>query len=174
MGSELALGAHRQPADWAKDFRRRIVIGLSRGGLLCNRIQPSLAKALLQGSQLAADRSAKETIIAHLHKSTREHMLEETLEKLLDRKGTDFELTGIGSTILKADLGTFQTAAIFKRQQTTIADSDPMDIRSQILERSLTIAHGLAMHDPRLCPNLGSDLVEEFQFLQTAPEDCSK
>lgn len=142
--------------------------------MLFKRIKPGFAKALLQSHELAANGCTEETVIAHLHKSTREHMLEETLEKLLDGQRTLFELTGIGSTILKGDLGAFQTAAIFKRQQTTIADSDPMDIRRQILERSLTITHGLAMHDPRLCPNLGSDLVEEFQFLQTAPEGCSK
>ena len=114
MGSKLALEDHRQPADWAKDFRRRIVIGLSRGGLLCNRIQHSFAKALLQSSQLAADRSAKEPIIAHLHKSLRKHMLEETLKELLDRKGTGFELSGIGSAKLKGDLRAFHGTAVVK------------------------------------------------------------
>ena len=174
MGSEISLEDHRQPAGWAKDFRRHIVIGLSRGGLLCNRIQHSLAKALLQSHELAANGCTEETVIAHLHKSTRKHMLEETLEKLLDGQRTLFELTGIGSPKLKGDLGAFQTAAIFKRQQTTIADGHPLDIRRQILERSLTICDRFAVHDPGLCPNLGSDLVEEFQFLQTAPEGCSK
>ena len=101
-------------------------------------------------------------------------MLEETLKKLLDRKRTGFELSGLGSALLKGDLGSFHSAAIIKRKQVTIADSHATDVGRQILECGLSIAHGLAMHDPRLCPNLGSDLVEEFQFLQTAPEDCSK
>jgi len=132
------------------------------------------AKALLQSSQLGPNGSAEETEIADLHKSLREHMLEETLKELLDRKRTLFELTGIGSTILKGDLRTFHGTAIVKSQQTAIADGDPMDIRSQVLERSLPITHWFAMHDPRLCPNLGRDLVEEFQFLQTASEGSPK
>jgi hypothetical protein len=135
---------------------------------------PSVAQADLQGSQLASDRRTKETVIAHLHKSLREHMLKETLEELLDRKGTLFELTCIGSTILKRDLRSFHTAAIFKRQQTTIADGDPMDIRSQILEGSLAITHRLAMHNPFLLPDLRGDVVKEFQFLQTASEGRPK
>ena len=101
-------------------------------------------------------------------------MLEETLEKLLDRKGALFELPGIGSAILKGDLGTLHTAAILKRKQTAIADGNPMDIGSQVLERGLTIANGFAMHDPLLCPDLGRDLLKEFHFLQTAPEGSPK
>jgi len=150
LGSELALEDHRQPADWAKDFRRRIVIGLSRGGLLCNRIKHRLAKVLLQSSQLAADRSAKKTIIADLHKRMGKNMLEETLKELLDRKGTGFELSGIGSAKLKGDLRALHGTAIVKRKQTTIADGHPMDVGSQILEGGLTITHRFAMHDPRL------------------------
>ena len=66
----------------AKDFRRYfILIGLSRGGLLCNRIKPRPAQALLQSSQLASNGSAKETVIAHLHKSMGENMLKETLKE---------------------------------------------------------------------------------------------
>ena len=129
---------------------------------------------MLQGSQLAADGSAKETVIADLDKSMRENMLEETLKKLFDRKGTLFELTGIGSAILKGDLGSFHGAAVIKRKQATIADGNAMDIGSQILESGLPIANGLAMHDPLLRPDLGRDLVKEFQFLQTASEGSPK
>ena len=174
MGSEIFLEDHRQPAGGAKDFRRRIVSGLSRGGLLCKRSKPRLAKADLQSHELAANGCTEETVIAHLHKSTRKHMLEETLEKLLDGQRTLFELTGIRSTVLKSDLRSFHGTAVIKSQQAAIADGHPMDIRRQILERSLTICDRFAMHDPGLCPNLGRDLVEEFQFLQTAPEGCSK
>jgi hypothetical protein len=175
LWSQIALKSHGQSASRAKDFRRRFVsIGLSRDGLLFNRIKHRLAKALLQGSQLAAEGSAKETIIAHLHKSMRENMLEETLEELLERKGTLFELPGIGSAILKGDLRAFHTAAIMKIQQTAIANGHAMDIGSQVLERGLPIANGFAMNDPLLHPNLGRDLVEEFQFLQTTPEGRPK
>ena len=99
------------------------------------------AKLVLQGGQLATDRSAKETEITHLDKGMRENMLEETLEELLDRKRTRFELTGIGSAILKGDLGTFHGTAVVKSKQTAIADGDAMDIRRKILEGSLTISN---------------------------------
>jgi len=101
-------------------------------------------------------------------------MLKEALEKLFDRKCTLFELPGIGSTILKGDLGPFHAAAILKRKQTAVADSNPMDIRSQIFERGLPIANGLAMNDPLLRPDLGGNLLKEFGFLQTASESSPK
>ncbi len=101
-------------------------------------------------------------------------MLEETLEKLFDRKLALFELTGLGNTILKSDLRTFHGAAIVKSKQTAIADGNPMDIGRQIFERSLTITHGLAMHNPLLTPDPGWNFVKEFQFLQTASESCPK
>ena len=162
MGSEVSLEDHRQPAGGAKDFRRRIVSGLRSGGLLFKRIKPRLAKADLQSHELAANGCTEETVIAHLHKSMREHMLEETLKELLDRKRTLFELSSIRSAILKGDLGTFHTAAIIESQQTAIVDGHAMDIRRQILERSLTIAHRFAMNDPILTPDLGRNMVKEF------------
>ncbi len=139
-----------------------------------SRVMHLTAKEALQGSQPASNGSAKETVIAHLHKSMGENMLEETLEKLLNRKRTLFELSGVGSAILKGDLGTFHTAAILKRKQTVIADGNPMDIRSQILEGSLSIAHRLAMHNPLLLPDLGRNVLKEIQFLQTTSEGRPK
>ena len=141
MGSESSLEDHRQPAGRAKDFRRCIVSGWSRGGLLCKRIKPRLAKADLQSHGLAANGCTEETVIAHLHKSLREHMLEETLKELLDRKRTGFELTSIRSAILKGDLRAFHGTAVVKSQQAAIADGDPMDVGRQILERSLPITN---------------------------------
>lgn len=132
------------------------------------------AKAELQGSQLVSNGSAKEAVVADLDKGMREDMLEETLEKLLDRKRTLFELTAIGSTILKGDLGTFHTAAMIKRKQAAVADGHAMNIRSQILECDLPIANGLAMHDPLLHPDLGRDLLKEFHFLQSTSEGSPK
>lgn len=174
LGREVSLEDHRQPAGWAKDFRRRIVTGRRGGGLLFNRIKPGLAKADLQSNELATDRSAKETVIAHLDKGMREDMLEETLKELFDRKGASFELSGIGGAVLKGDLGSLHSAAVVKGKQATIADGNPMDIRSEILEGGLTICHRLAMHDPLLRPDLGRDLLKEFHFLQTASETSAK
>jgi hypothetical protein len=175
LWSQIALKSHGQSASRAKDFRRRFVsIGLSRDGLLFNRIKHRLAKALLQGSQLAPNGSAEETVIANLDKGMWEDMSQETLKKLLNRKGAPFELSGIRNPVLKGNLRSFHGATVIKSQQASIADGYPMDVGSQILERGLTIANGFAMHNPLLHPNLGRDLVEEFQFLQTTPEGSLK
>jgi hypothetical protein len=104
----------------------------------------------------------------------RENMLKETLKELLDRKRTLFELTSIGSAVLKCNLRIFHGTAVVKSKPTAIADGDAMDIGSQILEGSLTICNRLAMNNPILHPNLGRDLVKEFQFLQSAPEGSPK
>ena len=101
-------------------------------------------------------------------------MLKETLEKLLNRKRTLFELTGIGSAVLKGDLRTFHGTTVVKSKQTAIADGDAMDIRRKLLEGSLTISNRLAIHDPLLRPDLGGNKLKEFQFLQTASEGSSK
>ena len=131
-------------------------------------------QAVLQGSQLASHGSTKETVIANLHKSMREDMLQETLKKLLDRKAALFEMPGIRSAILKGDLRTFHAAAIVKRKQAAVADGHAMDVGSQILECSLPIANRLAMHNPRLRPDLGRDFLKEFQFLQATAEGSPK
>jgi hypothetical protein len=174
LGREVSLKGHGQTTGWAKYFRRSVRFCLRRSGRWLNRIRDRLAKQLLQGSQLAADRSAKEAVIADLDKSMRENMLKETLKELLERKRALFELTGVRSAILKGDQGSFQAAAILESQQTAIADGNAMDIGSQVLERSLTIANRFAMNDPLLRPNFGRELVKEFQFLQTAAEGSSK
>ena len=147
---------------------------MRRVGCWLNQIRSRLAKQFLQGSQLSSDRSAEEAVIADLHKSMRENMLKETLEKLLNRKRTLFELTGIGSAVLKGDLRTFHGTTVVKSKQTAIADGDAMDIRRKILEGSLTISNRLAIHDPLLRPDLGGNKLKEFQFLQTASEGSSK
>jgi hypothetical protein len=104
----------------------------------------------------------------------RENMLKETLKELFDRKRALFELTGIRSAILKGDLRAFHGTAVVKSQQTAIANGNAMDIRCKIFESSLTIANRFAMNNPLLCPDLGRDVVKEFQFLQTAPEGSPK
>lgn len=148
------------------------MLGLRSSRLLFNWHR--LAKLLLQSSQLATDRSTKETVITHLDKGMRQDMLEETLKKALNRKGTFFELSCVGNAVLKGNLGTFHGTAVVECKQAAIADGNAMDIRSEIFERGLSIAHGLAMHDPLLRPDLGGDLLKEFGFLQCASESGAK
>jgi hypothetical protein len=147
--TQVPLKSHGEPAGRTKDFRRGFISSfLRRGGLLFGQSMRLSAKAMLQSSQLAADGSAKETVIADLDKSMRENMLQKTLKKLLDGEGRLFELTGIGNTVLKGNLRSFHGAAVIKRKQASIADGNPMDVGSQILESGLPIANGLAMNDP--------------------------
>ena len=175
LGRQVPLKSHGLSARRAKDFGRRFVsIGLRRGSLLFSRVMHLTAKALLQGSQLAPNGCAKETVIANLHKRMREDMLKETLKKLLDRKSARFKMPAIGSTVLKDDLRTFHAAAVVKRKQATIADGNPMDIGSQILECGLTITNWLTIHDPLLRPDLGRDLLKKFGSLQSASKGSPK
>ena len=174
LGREVSLKDHGQTTGWAKYFRRSVRFCLRRSGRWLNRIRDRLGKQLLQGFQLAADRSAKEAVIADLDKGLRENMLKETLKELLNRKRALFELTGIRSAILKGDLRAFHGTAVVKSQQTAIADGHTMDIRGQILEGSLTIANRFAVNNPLLRPDLGRDFVKEFGFLETAPEGSPK
>lgn len=169
------MKGHGESAGRTKDFRRGFISRfLRRCSLLFGRSVRLSAKADLQGSQLATDRSAKETVIADFDKSMRENMLKETLKKLLNSKGALFELTGIGNTILKGNLRGFHGAAVIKRKQASITDGNAMDVGSQILESSLPIANGLAMNDPFFCPDPGRNLVKEFQFFQPASEGSPK
>ena len=85
---------------------------LHLGRRLFTRNRRRLTKLGLQDGQLAADGSAEEAVIAHLHKRMRENVLEEALKELFHRKRACFELAGIGSAILKGDLGSFHPAAI--------------------------------------------------------------
>ena len=76
LGSQIPLKGHWQPASRAQDFRRyfSLIRGI-RGRLWFRRGMRLRTKATLQGNQFASDRSAKETIIADLHKGMREDML---------------------------------------------------------------------------------------------------
>ena len=71
-------------------------------------------KAALQDSQLASNGSTKETVIANFHESVREDMLQEALKKMLEGKGTFFELTGMRNTVVKGNLRSFHGTAVIK------------------------------------------------------------
>ena len=165
LRSQISLKSHGQTASRAKDFGGCFdIIRLRRDGLLFGLEMCLRAKAALQDSQLASNGSAKETVIANFHEGVREDMLKETLKKLLNRKPALFELTGIRNPVLKGNLRSFHGATVIKRKQASITDGNAMDIGSQILERGLPIANGLAMNDPFFCPYPGRNLVKEFQF----------
>jgi len=129
-----------------------------RLGILNRRM---VFKRLLQSKQARANRGSKEPEVTHFHKASGEHMLEETVNEFLCRERTAFELSGVGSAVLKGDLGRFHSAGVQHLDQTAIAESHPVDIGSQILERSLPVANRLAVHDPIAVPDLWRYLCEE-------------
>ena len=122
-----------------------------------------------QGSQEQALGGAKETEIAHLHKAPGQDMLEETVDELFSGEGAELELASIGRAVAKSDL------VVFELDQTTVADGDSEDVRSQVLEGSASIANRFAVNDPLLLPDGGRDNVGEAGFLkgvlEFGPED---
>ena len=93
-------------------------------------------------------------------------MLEEALHEFLRRERTLFELSGVGGAVLEGDLRRFHAAGVQHSDQTAIAESNPVDIGSQVSEGGLPIAHRLAVHHPVLLPDFRWDLCEEGSFAQ--------
>jgi hypothetical protein len=93
-------------------------------------------------------------------------MLEESVNEFFCRERTQFELSGVGRAVLKGDLGRFHSASVHQFDQPAIAEGNPVDIGSQILECRLPVAHRLAVHDPSAVPDFRRYLGEEGCFAQ--------
>ena len=91
--------------------------------------------------------------------------MEEALDEIFRGEGATLELTVIGRAVGKGDTGRCHVTGVNAADQTTIAESNPENVGSQILERCLAIANRLAVHHPFFSPNLGRDLGEEVRFL---------
>jgi hypothetical protein len=91
-------------------------------------------------------------------------MLEETVDELFGREGTEGGLAGIRRAVAKGDL------VVFELDQATVADGNPEDIRSQVLEGSTAIADRFAVNDPLLLPDGSWYLVGEPGFLEGVKE----
>src|SRR6266508_3743333 len=102
-------------------------------------------RLFLDGHEPRAQGCAKEAIVADFHKGPGEHMLEEALHEFLRREGRLFELPGIGGAVLEGDLRGFQAAGVQQADQTPVAESYTVNIRSQITECRLSVAHRLAV-----------------------------
>lgn len=119
-------------------------------------------------------RGRKEAKVADLHKASGEDMLEETVHEFLRREGTLLELSGIGGAVLEGDLGGLHAAGVEHTDQPAITESDAVNIRRQVTQGRLPIAHRLAMHDPLLLPDLGWNLCKERCFLQEVLEGSAE
>jgi hypothetical protein len=85
---------------------------------------------------------------------------------VVDREG---DPAGSGRAVAKGDL------VVFEFYQAAIADGDPEDVRSAILEGSAAIADRFAVDHPLLLPDGGGDAVGEAGSLkgmmEFGPED---
>ena len=129
---------------------------------------------MLQSGQAGAAGSAEETEVAHLHKATRQDVLEEALDEMLHGEGTSFELASICGAVLEGDLGSLQAATMIDGEQTPVADGDAVDVGSQVFEGSLSIADWFAVDDPFSLPDFWGDLCVESRFAQGVLEGSAE
>jgi hypothetical protein len=173
-GRQSTLEEHGLATVGAEHFGRGWCFGCFWMGLRGRGGGCELAEVLLDGHEPCAQGGTKEAIVADLHKASGKHMLEETLHEFLGRERTLLELPGVGGAVLEGDLGRFHAAAVQQADQAAIAKRHAADIGRQIAKRCLPIAHGFAMHDPVLLPNVGWDLCKEGSFLQQTLEGGTK
>jgi len=173
-GRQRALEEHGLAAVRAEHFGWGWCFGCLWMGLRKRGGGCELAKVVLDGHEPGAQGGAKKAIVAHFHKASGEHMLEETVHEFLSRERTLFELPGVGGAVLEGDLGRFHVAGVQHTDQTAIAKRHAVDIGCQIAECRLSIAHGFAVHHPVLLPNVGWDLWKEGSFLQQTLEGGTK
>jgi hypothetical protein len=118
-----------------------------------------------EGSQEQALGGAEEAEIAHLHKAPGQDVLEEAMDELLGGESAELELVGSGRAVAKGNL------VVFEFDQTAVADGDPEDVRSQILEGGASIADRFAVDDPFLLPDGSRDIiVGEVRLLEGVKE----
>ncbi len=117
-----------------------------------------------EGSQEQALGGAEETEIADLDEAPGQDVLEEAVDELIGGEGAELDLAGSGRAVAKGDL------VVFEFDQAAVADGDPEDVRSQILEGSAAIADRFAVDHPLLLPDSSRDIVGEAGFLEGVME----
>lgn len=147
-------------------FGTKDLVWYRGGGFLASIVgRCETGKLLLQGNEFSTLVGGEEAIVANLHKTVRQDVLEKALDEIFSGESATLELTVIGRAVGEGDTGRCHVTGINVADQTTVAESDPENVGSQILERCLSIANRLAVHHPFFSPNLGRDLGEELCFL---------
>jgi len=129
---------------------------------------------LLQSGQAGAAGSAEETEVAHFHEAARQDVLEEALDEMLHGEGASFELAGICGAILEGELGSLQAAALIYGEQAPVAESNAVDVGSQVFENSLSIADWFAVDNPFSLPDFSRNLCVESRFAQGVLEGSAE
>ena len=110
-------------------------------------------KHTAQGDIVFTVSIGQQTIVTYLDKAGRQNMEQESSDKFFGRHRHDLFLVAIG-VITPAE----RNLAIFKFEDTLIADGYPVGITAKILQDSLSpIKGGLAIDDPLLLIELPSE-----------------
>ena len=147
-------------------FGTKDLVWYRRDSFLASLVERGEAgQLLLQGNEVSTLVGGEEAIVANLHKTVRQDVLKEALDEIFCREGATLELTVLGRAVREGDVGSCHVTCVNAAAQATVAEGNPEDVGSQILERRLSIAHRFAVHHPYFSPNLGRDLDEEICFL---------
>lgn len=117
-----------------------------------------------EGSQEQALGGAEEAEIADLDEAPGQDVLEEAVDEVIGGEGAEGDLSGSGRAVAKGDL------VVFELDQAAVADGDPEDVGSQVLESSAAIADGFAVDHPILFPNKGGERIGEAGSLKGVVE----
>ena len=94
----------------------------------------------------------QKAVVSNLHKSGRQHVLEETAHKFHDTHRHGSPAVGLGFTVFEKD------GSILYFYNPAVRDSDLKDIVGQVLETMLAGTDGLTINDPILIPDIGINL----------------
>lgn len=91
-----------------------------------------------EGGQEQALGGGEETEITHLDETPGQDVLEEAVDEPFGRESAERGLAGIGRTVAKGNV------IVFEFYQAAVADGDPEDVGSQVLQCGASIADRFA------------------------------
>jgi hypothetical protein len=93
----------------------------------------------------------EETIVTNFHEASGKHMLEEPVDELFGSQRTTFIRASLSGAIPEGH------AVMFHLHEPVVAQGDPEDVGSQILQRIQPCAHLFTVDNPLLLPDLRRD-----------------
>lgn len=107
---------------------------------------------------------AEEAIVSDFLKAAGEQMIQETAKELDGLQAHATWLTGF----FVAEREGHDT--VLTTEDAAVGDGDAEDITGQILQRPDAVSYRLAVHDPRLLPEVGGDLVKQAGLVDGSAE----
>ena len=137
------------------------------GGVSCARNCGSLCFGTEQCSCLGQTRAiagTEQAVIAHLNKSRRQDVLQETADELLGRDAGRLDLFSSGVFVFESDI------AVVECDEAAITERDAKDVRREIFAGGAAIADRLAINYPVFPPNARVYLGGEPSLIQPVPD----